>query len=64
MWKLHEDNTIEPIQLVVGITDHAYTAVIETVRGELKEGDEVITAALVVKGQPPAGASLGTPPKK
>ena len=64
VWKLHPDDSIEPVQIVVGITDHAYTAVLDTVRGELKEGDQVITGALVAKGQPPGGSSVGAPPKK
>ena len=64
VWKLHADDSIEPVQIVVGITDHAYSAVVDTVRGELKEGDEVVTGALVAKGQSSAGSSVGGPPKK
>ena len=64
VWKLRADGSIEPVQIVVGITDHAYTAVVDTVRGELKEGDQVITGALVAKVQPPGGSSVGAPPKK
>jgi HlyD family secretion protein len=64
VWKLHADASIEPIQIVLGITDHAYTAVIHTVRGELKEGDQVITGSLTVKGSPAGGSSAGPPPKK
>jgi hypothetical protein len=64
VWKLHADDSIEPVQIIVGITDHAYTAVVDTVRGDLKEGDEVITGALVAKGQPPRGSAVGGPPKK
>ena len=64
VWKLHPDDSIEPIQLVTGITDHAYTAVLDDVKGELKEGDLVITGALVAKGQPQGGSNVGAPPKK
>jgi len=64
VWKLRADSSIEPVQIVVGITDHAYTAVIDTVRGELEEGDQLITGALVAKGQPPRGSSAGASPKK
>ena len=63
VWKLHADDSIEPVQIVTGITDHAYTAVIHIVRGELKEGDQVITGSLGVKGQPP-GSTVSVPPKK
>ena len=58
MWRLHPDDSIEPIQIVVGITDHAYTAVLYTVRGELKEGDQVITGSLGAKGQPYGASSV------
>jgi HlyD family secretion protein len=58
VWKLQADNSIEPVRVVLGITDHAYTAVLKTVRGNLKEGEDIITGALAVKGQPSAGSSL------
>jgi HlyD family secretion protein len=64
VWKLHADNSIEPVAVDVGITDHAYTAVLKVLRGELKEGDLVVTGALAMKGQPAAGSNLGAPPKK
>jgi HlyD family secretion protein len=64
VWKLHADDSIEPVQIAVGITDHAYTAVVDVVHGELREGDEVITGALVAKGQTPRGSGVGSPPKK
>jgi HlyD family secretion protein len=64
VWKLHPDDSIEPVQIVVGITDHAYTAVLETVTGELKDGDQVITGSLGTKSQAPGGSSVGAPPKK
>ncbi|MGH9550827.1 MAG: efflux RND transporter periplasmic adaptor subunit, partial [Terriglobales bacterium] len=58
VWKLHPDNSIEPVRIILGITDHAYTAVLKTVRGDLKEGEDIITGALAAKGQPSAGSSL------
>jgi HlyD family secretion protein len=64
VWKLHPDESIEPVQIVTGITDHAYTVVLDNVRGELKEGDLVITGALVAKCQPQGGSNVGAPPKK
>ena len=63
VWKLQPDNSIEPVQVVPGITDHAYTAVIRTVHGDLKEGDLVITGALI-QGPSAARTSLGAPAKK
>jgi HlyD family secretion protein len=63
VWKLHADHSIEPIQLVVGITDHAYTSVLAVLHGELQEGDPVVTGALAVKGQAQASI-VGAPPRK
>jgi HlyD family secretion protein len=42
VWKLHLDNTMEPVKVSLGITDHAYTEVRSVLKGELKERDEVI----------------------
>jgi HlyD family secretion protein len=64
VWKLHADNTIEPVKVVLGITDHSYTALTEIVVGELKEGDNVITGVVPVKGQVTGGPAAGGPPKK
>jgi HlyD family secretion protein len=64
VWKLHADDSIEPVQIVTGITDHANTAVVHIVRGALKEGDQVITGFLGAKGQSPGGSGAGVPAKK
>src|SRR5271169_6389117 len=42
VWKLHADNTMEPVKISLGITDHAYTQVASVIKGELKEGDALI----------------------
>lgn len=51
VWKLHPDNTIEPIKVSLGITDHAYTEVSAVLKGELKESDDVIIRSVTPKGQ-------------
>jgi HlyD family secretion protein len=51
VWKLHPDNTMEPVKVSLGITDHAYTEVNVVLRGELKESDDVIIRSVVPKGQ-------------
>jgi hypothetical protein len=55
VWKLHPDNTMEPVKVSLGITDHAYTEVSAIVKGELKEGDDVIIRSVVTKNQAPGG---------
>ncbi len=55
VWKLHPDNTMEPVKVSLGITDHAYTEVSALLKGELKEGDDVIIRSVVSKSQAPGG---------
>jgi HlyD family secretion protein len=51
VWKLHPDNTMEPVKVSLGITDHAFTEVNAVLKGELKEGDEVVIRSVVTKTQ-------------
>jgi HlyD family secretion protein len=55
VWKLHPDNTMEPVKVSLGITDHAYTEVSALLKGELKEGDNVIIRSVAPKSQAPGG---------
>jgi HlyD family secretion protein len=55
VWKLHPDNTIEPVKVSLGITDHAYTEVTALLKGELKEGEDVIIRSVMPKSQAPGG---------
>lgn len=50
VWKKHADATLEPVQITLGITDHAYTEVTQVLHGSLKPGDEVVTTAVTSKG--------------
>lgn len=49
VWKTRPDGTIEPVQVALGITDHAYTEVTQVLRGSLKPGDDVVTTAVTSK---------------
>jgi HlyD family secretion protein len=51
VWKLRPDNTIEPVRVSLGITDHAYTEVVSVLKGQVKEGDEVIIRSVTPKSQ-------------
>ena len=46
VWKLQDDGSIEPVQVTLGITDHAYTEITRLVTGTLSSGDDVVTGAL------------------
>ncbi len=53
VWKLHADNSMEPMKVSLGITDHSYTEVAAVVKGDLKEGDELIIRSVVPKSSAP-----------
>jgi len=53
VWKLHADNTMEPVKVSLGITDHAYTQVTALINGELKDGDALIIRSVMPKMQAP-----------
>jgi HlyD family secretion protein len=49
VWKLHPDKSMEPVKIAIGITDHAFTEVTAVLKGNLKEGDDVIIRSVVAK---------------
>jgi len=53
VWKLHPDQSMEPVKVSLGITDHAYTEVSAVLKGDLKEGDDVIIRSVTSKTQAP-----------
>src|SRR5436190_9581962 len=53
VWKLHADNTMEPIKISLGITDHSFTEVNAVIKGELKEGEALIIRSVTAKTQAP-----------
>lgn len=46
VWKQRADNTLEPVQIVLGITDHAYTEVKQVLKGALEPGSNVVTGSV------------------
>ena len=53
VWKLHADQSMEPVKVSLGITDHAYTEVSAVLKGDLKEGDDLIIRSVTSKPQTP-----------
>jgi HlyD family secretion protein len=53
VWKAKADGTVEPVQISLGITDHAYTEVTRVLRGSLQPGDSVVTTAVTSKSSAP-----------
>ena len=58
VWKLHADNSMEPMKVSLGITDHSYTEVTAVTKGELKEGDELIIRSVVAKSSAPGAPGV------
>jgi HlyD family secretion protein len=58
VWKIHPDNSMEPVKVSLGITDHSYTEITALLKGELKEGDEVIIRSVVAKSSTPGGPGI------
>lgn len=58
VWKLHSDNSMEPVKVSLGITDHSYTEVAAVTKGELKEGDELIIRSVVAKSSVPGAQGI------
>jgi HlyD family secretion protein len=57
LWKLHPDSTLEPVRIRTGITDHTVTEVAEILKGELKEGDDLVTGSMTTNKT--SGPSMG-----
>jgi HlyD family secretion protein len=58
VWKLEGGSSIRPVEIGLGITDHAFTAVTAVLHGELKEGDELVTRSLLTKSTSPTGQGI------
>jgi hypothetical protein len=52
------DRTIAPVQIVLGLTDHAFTEMRSVLAGALQPGDQVVTGALVAKAQLPGAQGI------
>ncbi len=58
VWKLQADKTIVPVQVAIGLTDHAYTEITRVLRGALGAGDEVVTGSLSPTTSGPSGNAV------
>ena len=53
VWKLRANNTMEPVEVSLGITDHAFTEVGAVLKGNLKESDNVVVRSISTKATAP-----------
>ena len=64
IWKLHPDKTLEPVRIRTGITDHTVTEVAQVLKGQLNDGDELVTGSMGASaGSRPPGMGGGGPPR-
>jgi HlyD family secretion protein len=64
VWKLRPDKTLEPVRIRTGITDHTVTEVAQVLKGELSEGDQLVTGSIAPSsgtGTRPPGMGGGAP---
>jgi HlyD family secretion protein len=55
VWKLQTDHALAPVQVQLGITDHAFTEIAAVLAGELHDGDAVVIRAILPQNQTPGG---------
>lgn len=48
VWKLNDDNSLQPVRIKTGITDYAFTVVLE---GKLEPGEKVVIGQMSPQGQ-------------
>jgi hypothetical protein len=42
IWTIDENKKLKPIPVITGLTDNSYTEIVRVLRGELKEGQEIV----------------------
>jgi hypothetical protein len=47
------DKSLEPVRIKTGITDHTFTALVQTLNGNLKPGDDLVTG--IAQGRASSG---------
>ncbi len=64
LWKLHPDKTLEPVRIRTGITDHTVTEVAQVLKGQLNDGDELVTGAMTATSGTRPPSMGGTTPRR
>lgn len=64
IWKLNPDKSLEPIRIRTGITDHTTTAVAQVLKGDLKEGDQLVTGSMATASAARPPSMGGTPGRR
>ena len=59
VWKLRPDKTLEPVRLRTGITDHTVTEVAQVLKGQLDQGDALVTGGMTASSGANRAPGLG-----
>jgi HlyD family secretion protein len=58
VWKRLEDDSLEPVRISLGITDHTFTQVAAVLNGKLEPNDDVVTSTVASKSLPPGAQGI------
>jgi HlyD family secretion protein len=58
VWRLGAADSLEPVKISLGITDHTYTEVSRVLSGRLAPGDDVVTSSVASKSLPPGAQGI------
>jgi HlyD family secretion protein len=63
VWKLSADNSLDPVRIKTGITDHTFTEVVQDLNGELNAGEVLVTGVAQgrTSGSAPRPGGPGAP---
>ena len=61
VWKLGNNNSLDPVQVRAGVTDHATTELAQVLTGALKEGDSLAIGTSGAKSGSQSQPSTGSP---
>ena len=56
VWKLAPNNSLQPVQIKLGITDHTFTQVVRVLNGSLNSGDQLVAGSANSSQAKPASA--------
>jgi HlyD family secretion protein len=63
VWKILSDKKLEPVQIRAGITDHTTTQLVQVLKGQLNDGDQLVTGASRGSANRAGSNPLGGPPR-
>jgi HlyD family secretion protein len=63
VWKILSDKKLEPVQIRTGITDHTTTQLVQVLKGQLNDGDQLVTGASRGSANRAGSNPLGGPPR-